>query len=180
MRWDYLFSAQILERGKEYFQNGNVKKMTHRGATYQADVVGTRTYKVVVYLTDRVHPRLSCDCLYAEDGRLCKHMAAVLCAIEAEEDSAGKQTGENGKQKEKPKRIYPFSRKRNASAAGGTTLAVNGEMAEEYEYFSLREMTRGFLIYEDSFQAAQKMVEDGTLVLGQLEVGYAGGIIGLN
>lgn len=172
MRWDYLFSAQILERGKEYFQNGNVKKMTHRGATYQADVVGTRTYKVVVYLTDRVHPRLSCDCLYAEDGRLCKHMAAVLCAIEAEEDSAGKQTGENGKQKEKPKRIYPFSRKRKASAAGGTTPAVNGEMAEEYEYFSLREMTRGFLIYEDSFQAAQRMVEDGTLVLGQLEVGY--------
>ena len=66
MRWDYLFSKQILARGRQYFQGGCVKELMHRGATYQAKVIGTEVYHLEVYLTDRVHPKMYCDCPYAE------------------------------------------------------------------------------------------------------------------
>lgn len=174
MRWDYLFSPHILQRGKDYFQEGRVQNLRHRGATYQADVAGSEIYNVVVYLTDRVHPRLVCSCPYAADGRPCKHMAAVLCAIEAEESRVSGQSGENKRKKENdaPKRIYPFSHRRAALDTGETPAAVKGNPAEEYEYFSLREMTEDFIFYENSLQNAKKLIEDGTLVLSQLEVGY--------
>ena len=75
MRWDYLFNEQVLVQGKEYFQGGRVKNMIHRGGTYQATVTGSENHNVIVYLTDRVHPRLSCDCKDSYDGH-CSHAAA--------------------------------------------------------------------------------------------------------
>ncbi|MDE7043961.1 MAG: SNF2 helicase associated domain-containing protein, partial [Acetatifactor sp.] len=45
-------------------------------------------------------------------------------------------------------------------------------MADEYEYFDLREMTKNFVFYEDSCQAALKMIRDGELSLSNLKVGY--------
>lgn len=117
MRWDYLFSAQILARGREYFRRGKVKELIHRGATYQAKVIGTETYRVEAYLVDRVHPRLYCDCRYAEDGYYCKHMAAVLFAID-EEEKTGAVRGMPGEGAQKrPVRIYPFSKAAAANAA---------------------------------------------------------------
>ena len=100
MRWDYLFNGQVLARGKEYFQNGHVKDLIHRGATYQAKVVGSKRYSVEAYLTDRVHPQLYCDCEYAADGSHCKHMAAVLYAIEEEENQILKPTEKSKEKKE--------------------------------------------------------------------------------
>ncbi|MCM1305368.1 MAG: hypothetical protein NC306_14875, partial [Butyrivibrio sp.] len=77
MRWDYLFNEQVLAQGKEYYQTGCVGELLHRGGTYQAKVVGSKKHDVEVYLTDRVHPRLYCDCRDASGGRRCRHMAAV-------------------------------------------------------------------------------------------------------
>ena len=111
MRWDYLFDGRVLAQGKEYFQDGRVSSLTHRGATYQAKVTGSKQHDVEVYLTDRVHPRLYCDCRNAEYNGCCKHAAAVLYAI-AEEENKGQKPAVEGRKKKKdniPKRIYPFS-----------------------------------------------------------------------
>lgn len=167
MRWDYLFNEQILARGREYFQSGRVGDLFHRGATYQAKVTGAKIYDVEVYLTDRVHPRLYCNCKAASEYGNCKHMAAVLYAIAEEESRGTPRTGENRKKEEKnvPRRIYPFSH--------SWTLLDDGETApDEYEYFDLKEITKDFVFFEDACDAALKLIKEGRLVLESLSVGY--------
>ena len=158
MRWDYLFHRQILLRGREYFRAGKVQGLKHTGARYEADVVGTKGYHVTAYLGDRVHPQLSCNCPYAGDGYYCKHMAAVLFAVEEEEtmpevrmQAVGKFSG----------RVYPFGNRQREEA-----------LQEEYAYFDLAEMTKNMLIYEDAYEEAKKLVAEGRLVLEAVETGY--------
>ena len=107
MRWDYLFTREILKRGRQYFESGKVKGLTHRGATYQAKVLGTKVYDVEAYLTDRMYPKMFCNCAY---GGNCKHEAAVLYAIEEMDE-----TGRTAKKQEErvPKIVYPFKHKKN-------------------------------------------------------------------
>lgn len=38
MYWDYLFSRIILNRGRQYFEDGKVKGLTHRGRTDEDSV----------------------------------------------------------------------------------------------------------------------------------------------
>lgn len=184
MRWDYLFSEKILAQGKEYFRNGNVKNLFHRGGTYQAKVAGSKIHDVEVYLTDRVHPRLYCDCRVALSGGLCRHMVAALCAIEEEEASVGQnKVIKKKKDDNTPKRIYPFSRGRTFldDKDDGETSAPKTERkeADEYEYFDLREMTKDMVFNEDACRNAVKMIKDGKIVLKELQVGYPN-IIGAN
>lgn len=74
---------QILERGLNYYDEGAVDSLEETAAGYKATVCGTEEYCVEIEVTggDRVHD-MYCDCPYAEDGHYCKHMAAVLYAIE--------------------------------------------------------------------------------------------------
>lgn len=181
MRWDYLFSKQILSRGRQYFEGGCVKELMHRGATYQAKVLGTEIYHVEVYLSDRVHPRMYCDCPYAEDGYACKHMAAVLYAIEeSEKQEAGNGTRtqrghSKAGEKKLPKRVYPFADAKENAVGEGESVQLSEEaagMSDDYEYFDMEEMTKNFVFYDDVFRAAKSMIEDGALQLEKLEVGY--------
>ena len=158
MRWDYLFYRQILSRGREYFRSGKVQNLKHTGARYEADVVGTKDYHVTAYLGDRVHPQLSCNCPYAGDGYYCKHMAAVLFAVEEEENMPDVRMRAvekfNG-------RVYPFANRER-----------EGALQEEYAYFDLAEITKNILIYEDVYEEAKKLVAEGRLVLEAVETGY--------
>ena len=187
MRWDYLFDRGVLAQGREYYQNGHVSNLIHRGATYQAKVAGSKKHDVEVYLTDRVHPRLYCDCEDAADGCCCRHMAAVLYAIEEEANQGLKTSGESRKKEEDniPRRIYPFSHKwtlldDEETVPGGSENEQEerkpsergGREPDEYEYFNLREITNNFIFYEDSCQAALRMIKDGELSLNNLQVGY--------
>ncbi|MCM1540519.1 MAG: DEAD/DEAH box helicase [Blautia sp.] len=172
MRWDYLFNEQVLAQGKEYYQSGCVGELLHRGGTYQAKVVDSKKHDVEVYLTDRVHPRLYCDCRDASGGRHCSHMAAVLYAIAEEESRSLPQTVDSVRKPEKdvPKRIYPFSHRWTLLDDEEAASGSSGQ--EEYEYFDLKEMTKDFVFYEDSCQEALKMIRDGRIVLEQLQMGY--------
>lgn len=182
MRWDYLFNEQVLAQGKEYFQGGRVTNMIHRGGTYQATVTGSENHNVIVYLTDRVHPRLSCDCKDSYDGH-CSHAAAVLYAIAAEEKQRTAQAGKKGeavqaeagsgkKESNAPKRIYPFSHKWTLLDDGKPESDAQGNEPDEYEYFDLKEITRDFVFYDDACEAALNMIKEGRVVLGEVKVGY--------
>ncbi len=182
MRWDYLFNEQVLVQGKEYFQGGRVKNMIHRGGTYQATVTGSENHNVIVYLTDRVHPRLSCDCKDSYDGH-CSHAAAVLYTIAAEENRGTAQAGNKGeavqaeagsgkKESNAPKRIYPFSHKWTLLDDGKPESDVQGNEPDEYEYFDLKEITRDFVFYDDACETALNMVKEGRVALEELKVGY--------
>lgn len=176
-----MFNEQVLAQGKEYYQSGRVKNMIHRGGTYQATVIGSKSHDVEVYLTDRVHPRLYCDCRDSSVG-YCKHTAAVLYAIAAEESEgaarAGKkreagQTGSGGGKKENdmPRRMYPFSHKWTL-LDDDTASDIQGQEPDEYEYFDLKEITKAFVFYDNACQAALGLIQDGRVTLDELQVGY--------
>ena len=79
------FAPQILARGKKYFEEGHVTCIRKSGNTYRAVVIGTEDYAVEIDIVDGVVDYMECDCPYAvEWGENCKHMAAVLCALETD------------------------------------------------------------------------------------------------
>lgn len=71
----------VMQRAREYFNNGRVSNITRISDGYTATVKGTERYEVEIYLDGERIVAADCDCPY-DYGGLCKHIAAVLLAIE--------------------------------------------------------------------------------------------------
>lgn len=70
------FQSRIIERGLQYFHNGNVTKIDLANDKLSATVKGSTTYEVEVNLENL---SLSyCDCPYE---KMCKHLVAVLLEL---------------------------------------------------------------------------------------------------
>ena len=82
--WKDWFQPHILERGRVYFEEGRVSELERTEDGYVAIVEGTEEYEVEILLEGDSIEDMLCDCPYAEDGNTCKHMAAVLFAVDAE------------------------------------------------------------------------------------------------
>lgn len=80
--WKSQFTDVILERGKDYYDQGAVKSLVHSSLGYAASVQGTELYDVEIRLEDHEVVDMYCSCPHAESGYNCKHMAAVLYALE--------------------------------------------------------------------------------------------------
>ena len=81
--WEEYFAPHILLRGWDYYQESAVTDLRETGkGKYRAKVRGTEDYSVEIEMEDGVPVIMECDCPYADDGNNCKHMAAVLYAIE--------------------------------------------------------------------------------------------------
>lgn len=78
MNWKNLFMPQILERGYDYYCNDAVENYRASSNEINADVIGSYDYEVTINLEKSKIINMFCSCPYAEDGRNCKHMAAVL------------------------------------------------------------------------------------------------------
>lgn len=81
--WSDEFAPHILARGKKYFEEGRVGQIQHINNTFYAYVEGTEHYEVEITIEEGSVRDMLCDCPYAETDN-CKHMAAVLCALETE------------------------------------------------------------------------------------------------
>lgn len=87
MDWKSLFLPHILKRGERYCQEGRVIGLTKKGNTYSAYVDGSgSTYRVSIRLSKTGLAQAQCTCPYAQSGMYCKHMAAVLYALEPEDE----------------------------------------------------------------------------------------------
>ena len=77
-------NAVILQRGKLYFENGNVENIEEtEDNTWCAEVTGSDLYSVEIILKNNKEiTDYSCDCPY-DDG-VCKHIVAVLFALREE------------------------------------------------------------------------------------------------
>lgn len=82
--WRGQFAPLILGRGKKYFEEGRVSRIRRADNTCIADVEGTYYYEVEITVEDGGIKAMACNCPYAETDN-CKHMAAVLCALETED-----------------------------------------------------------------------------------------------
>ena len=86
--WRKLFSSRIWQRGQIYYRNGRILSIHRRDNFIIAEIEGTEIYNVTVTLdsgTNRIED-FSCNCPYGEDGTPCKHLAALLCALEDAEE----------------------------------------------------------------------------------------------
>jgi hypothetical protein len=89
MFWDKYFTPVILERGYNYFTDGFVTSVKKTGSRFTGIVSGTEDYIVKINVIDTegsISLVMDCTCPYAEDGNYCKHMAALLYAIENEDE----------------------------------------------------------------------------------------------
>lgn len=80
--WRNLFKPWILERGQEYYDCGQVVELKETDGVATAKVSGSQIYHVEIYRSGDGVRCMSCDCPYAADGENCKHMAAVLMALD--------------------------------------------------------------------------------------------------
>lgn len=80
--WHDLFYQKILSRGWNYFRDGAVENLSRSGNRLCATVLGSEEYEVEIIMDGEHVFDLACTCPFAEDGELCKHMAAVLYAAE--------------------------------------------------------------------------------------------------
>lgn len=82
MGWEDYFENKILNRGYAYYKDGYIDSIVKNGNIIDARVSGTRTYRVHIDL-DHLD-NMKCTCPYFEQA-YCKHIAAVLYAIDGDE-----------------------------------------------------------------------------------------------
>src|SRR5215210_7468150 len=83
-----LASPEVYERGREYWHDGQVLELVHRGDELEATVQGSddEPYVVLVALGSRGIVEAGCSCPY-DWGGVCKHVVAALLAyLEQPED----------------------------------------------------------------------------------------------
>lgn len=82
-----LIPTIILQRGQEYFDNGNILQLEDdQLGNWFAEVEGSfRVYEVVIESENNRITNYTCDCPY--DEAICKHIAAVALRIESSKTS---------------------------------------------------------------------------------------------
>lgn len=73
-------SADIVQKGIQYYAQGYVKDLKQDGIGWNSVVVGTCLYRVSLDILNGEVTDWNCDCPY-DHGPICKHVAAVLYAI---------------------------------------------------------------------------------------------------
>ena len=165
IKWEHLFTKKILQRGWQYFRDGAVISQAGKqtGNTYISYVRGSESYRVKIQLNESSVASMQCSCPYAHDGYRCKHMAAVLYDMEA--DGKLKYDGEkystSGCRKVSrpvPVRVFPFR-----STEGGR---------KPYRFYNFEKLTAGYEFYDQQLASAQKLIEEGKLVLREIHEGF--------
>ncbi|MCK5758840.1 MAG: SWIM zinc finger family protein [Clostridiales bacterium] len=91
MRHSNLFSNLILERGYDYYMAGRVDSIKKTSDGWSAVVTGLDDYSVGITINGNSVDSMECSCPYAVEGGNCKHMAAVLYAVEGSSKSKSKE-----------------------------------------------------------------------------------------
>lgn len=158
MKWKHLFTGEMLKRGEQYKKKGRVLQLTKTGSSqYTAKVEGSMRnfYRVSIRFSGSSVESMGCNCPYAQSGRMCKHMAAVLYAIE-EQEMQGSAPHPFPLREE----IKPFT-------------PVSGKSdKEDYRYFDLGKLANQLIIYDDTYDKATRLLNDELLVVENIQRGY--------
>lgn len=152
MNWKILFRNYILERGRRYYEQNKVQNISHTNGIYRAKVVGEVPYHVEAKVAGSDVVYMKCSCPYAASGKYCKHMAALMFAIE-EQDSAirlGALKFQKAQQQEQD-----FQKK-----------------DKEYRYFDLAKITADRNISSSVYTAAKKLIQEKKVELDHFYTGY--------
>ena len=149
MNWKRYFSSSVLDKGFEYYRRDHVKGLMHRSNVYKAFVVGTIIYQTEIKMQNNVISYVECNCPHFKDGHYCKHLAAMLYAIE-EEGGINQQ-----EVLELDKKIRPFQVSDDA-----------------YRYFDMGRIVAELEVEESKVNAAKKLIDDDKISLENLKIEY--------
>lgn len=82
MNWQHLFDFTTLQKGRDYYDDGRVKLLSSSEPIITAIVSGHDPYLVRMIPGQKQPRKMTCSCPHAASGYRCKHMAAVLYALE--------------------------------------------------------------------------------------------------
>ena len=159
--WIKYFNSTILSRGRQYYHEGRVKRLTHRGHEWFAAVKGSRSYNVIAQMgEDGDIEDMECSCLYAYNGQNCKHMAALLYAVEADQKEHDVQTELELAQQRMDKEDKVIFKKLAAQT--------------EYNYFDLNMAAQKLELSRSIWEKAKRLAEQKQIVLDDIQTGYLG------
>ena len=148
LQWQHLFSTAILQQGREYYKKNKVRSLIQDGDLYYASVEGTEEYEVQIRIQGNTVEWMTCECPYAQDGNRCKHMAATLYEIVAREAPGTRSEKKAALARNSHVKITPFAEATDT---------------DEYRYYMPERFTRNLDIYADTWEKAQKLLEDEEL-----------------
>lgn len=160
-QWKRIFDQKIIDRGRLYYQQGKVLSVIHKGSQYIGKIQGTKQYRTIANYDEAGRlVSLSCGCAYAAGGQFCKHMAALLFAIDAGDDrelNFPKSGGQGD--------IWKKKISRRAVIAG-----LREEFSGAYYYLDFPSMVENAEIPVKVWEDGRKLADSGEVVLDSLTV----------
>ncbi len=147
-KWMDKFQKNTLLLGKEYFDRGRVFELEETDGIYTASVVERQRREVRI--TGYGNPetcRMYCTCPHAKSGSYCKHMAAVMYAIEEFEEQKEKYAWEDGQMQK-----------------AGT--------AESYTYFDKVKIKESLHLPIDSVRKGKALLAANKITLERIDTSY--------
>lgn len=193
--WKKQFNSIILKRGLKYYKSGMVQSVyiDRSSSAFCASVKGQDGKKYAVSLPAAVvannspfdiHYEMECNCEYAKDGNLCKHMVAMLYKLEElnminNEDSDETSLSDNSlpnsiqsiekktlnnsnttSKTDRSKNFNPFiNDSQQLNRSDSTDKKLMG-YKEEYSFFDLGYITRDLAFTKANYEKAQKLIDD--------------------
>lgn len=151
--WEKQFNSRILARGNQYYKSGRVRNIRRHGDFRKAEVIGSgRVYNVFVKPEPNGRYFMKCDCPYALEGHRCKHMAAVLYALE--ESNAGKASHEKDNMLELESLFEDFPRSSD----------------DNYMYFDMKSIASCFRIRPDEYRQAKALIAEKKITVNNVRM----------
>ena len=155
MRWKYLFDSAILTRGRDYYRSGRVFRVTKKDSEYAGVVRGTENYAVTAkFLPSGALSSLGCSCPHAREGNFCKHMAALLFAVEAGEYQTAAEVS-----------AQDHSIWKDAAVPETEIARIEKDYADTYHYFDFPEMLRQLQIRQSVWERGKALARSGAVAL---------------
>ena len=150
MNWKKKFRDLILERGRNYYKRNRVCGLSYRNNIYTARVLGSHAYDVEIKIREDDIVYMKCSCPYAVSGLYCKHMAAVMYAIDEEGEELRQETLDLGE-----KNVQPFTVSKDT-----------------YQYYDMGRIAGDLEFSERRYEDAKQLILENKVALDKVEIGY--------
>ncbi len=142
--WKEAFAPATLNMGRELYKNGGVTNLEQTDRGYEAFVRDRTGYVVKIGMKGGVVKSMVCNCPVASGKGNCKHIAAVIFAVQ--------------------QRLRKERKARSAEI---------GAQADQYSYFQMDGLQKKLGLTASDLKKAERLVDGGVVRLDSVELGYA-------
>ena len=141
--WKEAFSPTTLDMGRELYKSGSVVNLRETDKGYEAFVRDRAGYAVKLSMRGDVVKSMGCSCPVAGGKGSCKHIAAVIFAVQQK-----------------------LRRERR------DRLRTEEQAEEVYSYFQMDEIQKKLRLSASDCKKAGKLADGGFVCLESVELGY--------